>query len=488
MDQLRYGLLIFALAAAVPSCQSLFPPSLAITASGPAAGRYEVTKGLEAWVRFSSPLPQAKAEKGIVLREDGTAMRVRYNWAESRVAVVPDKGFSLGHRYDLTVAATVENDSGVDLGTDFALTFYTRADDTRPTVVFSPSAGFLADGPLQPWRLTFSKPVNRASLYSNLSLSPPFKAAFAWDTELSCVVTPLEALKSPSVYTIKLGAATAAADGNTLGTDVSSWFALGTPGPGPVPVRVAGTGSPQLKLSPVSPGGSVTFDAGFERTWGLEVEFDTPVLRSGLESLITVEPAWAFSMPYSSSTVQSVRLVPGSPLAYGTVYTLTLHRGISDAGGNPSTADWVYRFKVDGPGSAPPVLRFLAFHTNLDSPDIDVISGDHSTDYQCLHAEAFDNVGAATFVDLAFTVAAGADIDTASVMKHFSISATDANTAVAMTGVGLPQPLGTAEQTVRVGLHFNRGGSGLIVFKLASGFADTRGNATSADQSWPVLE
>ena len=478
----------------VSGCQSLFPPPLAVTASGPAAGRYSTVAGLSAWVRFSTGVPHGKTEKGITLQENGTTMAGRYTWEGNKVTVVPDAGFSLGKRYDLTVAGTVETDQGVDLGNDFALTFYTRLDDGRPMVtIASPVNGATGTDPLQPITLTFSKPVNRASFYTSLSLSPSFRAAYTWSEDgLSCVITPLEALKSPSVYTVKVGAAAADTEGNTLGTDVSVWFSVGTRGPGPVSTRVQGTpvgsDSPAVTLNPVNASGTVTFDSGFERTWGLEMDFDAPVVRSGLDSLITVEPPWSFSIPYGAATVQKVRLVPGAPLVYGTVYTLTLHKGITDAVGNPSTTERVYRFKVDGPGSAPPVLRALVFHTNLSSPDTDTILGDHSTDYQSLHMGGFTNLPSATFLDLNFTVASGANLDSASVMTHFSVSATDASTVVAITAVGLPSPLGSPTQTVRVGLLFTRGGSGLVVFRLAAGLADSLGNVTLDDQSWPVLE
>ena len=503
MAQLRHGLLILVLlvlSGVVASCQLLFPRPLGITASGPAPGRYASASGLSTWVEFSAGVPHGNAEKGIVLKENGSTMAVRYLWSGNRVTLSPDKGLAAGNRYDLTVASTVEDDQGTDLGWDFVLTFYTRLDDVRPlATITAPTNGAAAVTLFQPTTIIFSRAVDRASFYSNLTVSPSFKAAYTWGAgDLSCVVTPLEALKSPSVYTIKVGSATSDTQGNTLGTDVSIWFSTGTVGLGPTPSGVVitvlnvGPGTyvpitPLVTLSPVNPSGTVTSDSGFERTWGLQVTFDKPVVRSGLDSLITVEPSWSFSIPYTAATVLTAQLIPGAPLVWGTVYTLTVHKGVTDADGNPSTADSVYRFKVDGPGSAPPKLQAIAFHTNLANPDTNTILGDHTTDFTTIDASAF-NTTASTYLDLTFTLATGADIDLASVMSHFSISATDSSTVAAITAVGPRTVVDPTRQSVRVNFQLTRGGSGILTFKLSAGLADSLGNATAADESWPVLE
>ncbi len=90
---------------------------------------------------------------------------------------------------------------------------------------------------------------------------------------------------------------------------------------------VLGTADTGYALTPVTASGSVTADTGFERTWGLEIRFNRPVERSGLDSSITVEPAWGFTGAVYPAAHAEPDLVPSSPLAYGTTYTLTVRRG-----------------------------------------------------------------------------------------------------------------------------------------------------------------
>jgi hypothetical protein len=470
----------------------LFQPPLKVVASGPAPGRYASVSGLSVWLEFSASVPSGKAEKGIVLKENGTTLEVRYSWSGRRVVLTPVQGFSLGNRYDLSAASTIEDDHGLDLGKEFALTFYTRPDDVRPTATVTvPAYGASTTEKYQPVTLQFSRAADRASFYANLSFSPSFKAAYTWGAgDTSCVVTPLEELKSPQVYTVKLGSALADTNGNTLGTDLTSWFAEGTVTAGPSVAAVVKTASgiadASYALTPAS-SGSLSVDSGFERTWGLELRFDRPVARSGLDSLITIEPAWGFSIPYPQTFMQNIDLVPTKSLAYGTTYTLTVRKGVADSAGNLSTADQVYRFRVDGPGSAPPRLQSILFNTNLPSPTSDLILGDHSTDYTALDAGAFGSPGTATYLILAFQVALGASLDTSSLMQHFSVTATDANTSVAVTAMGTPV-IDPTHQSVRVDVLFTRGGSGLLLFKLTAGLGDSVRNATAADEAWPVLE
>ncbi len=491
MARFCYGLIVCLV---LSSCQVLFKPPLQVVSSGPAPGRYTTVEGLTVWLEFSGSVPRGKTEKGIVLKENGTTIEVRYDWSGRRVAITPVQGFSLGNRYDLSAASTIEDDNGLDLGKEFVLTFYTRHDDVRPTAAVTvPVYGSSTTDKYQPVTLQFSQAIDRASFYASLSFSPSFKAAYAWGTgDRSCVVTPLEELKSPQIYTVKLGSLLTDTNGNTLGTNLTSWFAEGAVTAGPsvesVIKKVSGTADASYALTPAASSGSLSADFGFERTWGLELRFDRPVARSGLDSFIAVEPAWGFSLPYAQTFMQNIDLIPTQPLVYGTIYTLTVRKGVADSNGNLSTADQVYRFKVDGPGSAPPKLQSILFNTNLVSPASDLILGDHSTDYTALDAGAFGNVGTATYLILTFQSAAGASIDTSSLMRHFSVLATDANTSVALTAMGTPVVVDATHQSVRVDVLFTRGGSGLLLFKLNAGLGDSLHNVTAADEVWPVLE
>jgi hypothetical protein len=469
----------------------LFQPPLRVVASGPEPGRYADASGLTVWIEFSTSVPHGQAENGAFLKENGTTMEVRYRWSGRRVVLAPVQGLALGNRYDLIVSSSVEDGTGHDLGTEFLRTFYTRPDDLRPTAaVTAPGYGTTSGDRYQPVTVRFSRAPDRASFYSAFSSTPSFKAAYDWENDDTvCVVTPLEELKSPQVYTLKVGSGLTDVYGNTSGEDVVSWFSEGTADQGPsvasVVRTVSGTADESYVLEPVS--GNRAASRGFERTWGLELRFDRPVQRSGLESFITVDPGWDYSIPYSQALVQKVDLVPSGPLVYGKTYTLTVHEGVADSAGNLLKGNRVYRFTVDGPASAPPRLRTIEFNTNLPDPVTNVIQGNHGTDFTTLNAEGFGNVAAPTFLVLTFDVAQGASMNVASFMSHFSISATDVGTSMPVTAVGLPVTLDAA-QTVRVDVLFTRAGSGLLVFKLSAGLSDSLGNSTPEDEVWPVME
>ena len=492
MARFHYGLVIAGVLLA--SCQLAFQSPLRIVSSSPAPGRYSEDSDLAAWIEFSAAVPRGRAEKGILLKENGSTMEVRYDWSGRRVNVTPVAGFSPGHRYDLNAAATIETEDGLNLAREFSVIFYTRPDDTRPTArIADPLPGAVSRNRFQPVVLQFSRPVDRASFYSAVSCSPSFRAAYVWGAEdRSCVMTPLEALKAPLTYTVRVAASLSDTIGNTLGGEVVSWFSEGAVDTGPsveaVVRTVSGVPDPSYQLVPAEASGSLSAQTGFESRWGLRIRFDRPVDRAGLDSNITVEPAWGFSLPYEQPAVQTIDLIPAEPFVYGTTYTLTVRRGVADTDGNLSSGDQIYRFKVDGPSSSPPRLQSIAFSTNLPSPAVDVIQGDHSTDYTALDAEGFGNVGTATALVLTFETARGAVLDLASLMTHFSVTATDSNTTMTVTALSRPVVLDAARQSVRADVLFTRGGSGLLVFRLSAGFADSLRNATLSDEVWPVLE
>jgi hypothetical protein len=247
---------------------------------------------------------------------------------------------------------------------------------------------------------------------------------------------------------------------------------------------------------------SLVFADGWESTWGLVIVFSEPVERDGLESLIRIEPAWAYSIDDTAAFGSVFVLSPRERLSRGALYSVTVRKGVKDAQGNESRADSSYRFMVDGPATASPAVVRLRFRDNPESTAASALYDDrlcdHSDDYSSISVSIASfpvSSTVETYADLYFSLASGARVDPFSLMDEFSIEATNSCAAFSIkkmqtSGFAEPQPLSVpGAACVRAIFDLkNASGSGLVVFKIGDGLVDSAGNPIAAAWRLPLLK
>ena len=487
MDQFYRRFLRAGLAAAgsvlLCGCPTMFPEPLEIRAFGPGSGLVPSGTAGEVWVEFSRPVPQRETEVGVTLEEGGRPVGCGYFWEGNRVTLTTDRGLSSGKTYDLRVAGWVEDHLGINLSRGFHVTFQTRSADRRPTVVISsPVPGTLAEDPFQPVVFQFSQQADRASFYRHLAVVPALRMTYHWGAgDLSCTVVPGEALEPQTVYTLRLGPEFADSEGNLQGAEAVAWFRTGDRGTTPrvlsvVPlVRGSDTEPANWTQDPGLPLAEEGETRGIEGTWGFEVRFDRPVRRAGLESMVSVEPDWAYTLPAAGEWVDRTWLVPARRMDPGVTYTMTW--------GNAQT----YRFVTDGARTGRPSVEALVVTPRSGAWGPVTVPGDHSDDYQLVGPWPEPATPEILDIRLVFRVVRGAQIDRASLLSRFSVVSTDPGTSVSVRNLGVSVPGPEDTQTVDTVVQVVRRGPGLLIIRLGAGAADSWGNTTDRDLSWPLV-
>lgn len=477
--------------------------ALEITDWHPHVGRVAASAVNEIWVEFSSPVDATKAEQALTLEENGVSMTGSYAWRGSRLVFTPVRPVSPGNDYEIAVASTAETEDGNSLAKDFRFAFTTKTETGRPRVLTTqPADGSRVAASLLPVVVNFSEPVDPTSFIAAFSVSPDPGGTIAFDVTGSIATfTPLSSWIPGTEYSVALSDTVKDLSGNRLPEAVRFRFTAGAEAvrPALAAVRPTVNGTPQgAGLIPENPlDASLQVNTGFETTWGIDLEFSEPVSRENIESFIDLQPAWSFQIDPAGAPRTHFILVPVERLVWGTMYHLTIKRGILDTSGNASASDAVYNIQADGPTTKPPRVEVVRFRTN----PADSVSPAHD---QYTTQESFANLDLSNFTpgidevsyfDLYLRLADGAAVDPFSIMRSFSVTATNgaaliAPIAVATTGFADPPPAAIAGLTpVRVSVNItNTTNSGVVTLAMSDSLTDTAGNKAAAAFSLPLLK
>jgi hypothetical protein len=189
---------------------------------------------------------------------------------------------------------------------------------------------------------------------------------------------------------------------------------------------------------------------------------------------------------------------------YGSRILVRVRSGVDDVRGNATESDIVFHLVADGPGSRPPRLvgiRVPMAPGEADPDDRELVAFAIEEPFSTIAIEDGTtrypvDVSMSTSIELYMELAEGSSLDALSLMSSFRLSSTNgaldfSAERVAVTGLDYAPPHGpwAAFAVARIdGKLTNRVDSGVVTFKLASGFEDSAGNATVADQSLPLLK
>jgi hypothetical protein len=493
-----------ALALQTLSCSPFFLPPLRIVAWSPAVERPDPSGSVEVWVEFSAPVDRTKAEAAFTLKEGSAVLPGSFSWQGNRMTFIPYQAISAGKDYELIVLDTVETERGVSLEADFHFDFSTKSDTGRPVVLgCSPVNNATIDDRYAPVVIVFSEPVDSPSFYRAFSLSPPVEGSFSWSADgATCTFTPIQPYTWQTEYLLNIQCDLTDIDGNGLAEEFSSHFSIGSDTTPPVVASVGNVagGVPGSELIPVDDptDGVVTVKELWECGWGFAVRFSEPVLRDSIESYLVFSPGWLYELDCPSEASDYFILQPKERLAYDTLYTLTVRKGVTDQQGNKTPEDLAYRFRINGPASKPPVVARLRFRLNPADPPESAAYAEYAPQdaFLSLNLAAFP-VGSTLpgYIDCYFALAQEAGINLMSLMEAFSISTTNgcasfAITAIQATGFDEPQPEPVAGAVpARIHLDIgNAAASGIVTLKLSADFIDSAGNPIAAAWQLPLLK
>jgi hypothetical protein len=494
-----------ALLGALLGCSLLLPAPLSIVTWSPGTDQPDLAS-LEVWIEFSVAPDPAKAEQAFSLTENGRAVSGRFSWAAKRMRFEPNQPLSRGNDYAMSVDQSVETSAGSSLEKEFLFEFSTREETGRPAIVsLTPADGSALADRSAPITVGFSEPVDPATFYAAFSIAPKVAGVFSWASDtLSCTYAPVEQYAWQSEYSITIRAELADMNGNTLAEDFHARFTVGTDTTAPfltaVANAVSGAAGAVTALADDPADAMVTVNSGWEAAWGFVISFSEPVMRDAIERYLSFEPGWAFRIASTAASDSAYILQPTQRLSYGTLYSLTVRKGISDTQGNSTDQDSVYRFLVNGEASTPPAPARLRFLTNPTQPPASAVYADYAPQdaLSGLALDPSEYPAAATrrsHFDIYLSTALGASIDSMSAMESISIAATNgcasiSIVAVQISGFSDPQPLeipGTSVVRAVVDIS-NHSASGVVTLRLAESFEDSLGNPMAEAWALPLLK
>ncbi|TFG63750.1 MAG: hypothetical protein E4H36_04820 [Spirochaetales bacterium] len=473
------------------SCRLFNPAPASVTIWSPQEELVSDARNCVVSLGFAEPMNETSVEEAFSLLRGGVPLSGRFTWEKKTMTFLPDEGLSLPGVYEMKLSENAEDAFGSDLDKAFYHSFYTSPDRDRPRVLsVSPSPGTAVPDVYTPVVLVFSEAVDKLSLYQSFSLSPHVPGFLDWDEGDSvCRFSPSEGYTKAADYRVVISGSLMDPAGNSLGEDFSSFFRVGTDLEPPRVLLVEDTAG-RVFIDPDLPGDNIMLvKEEWESVWDLRVTLSESVPAGGLDRYVRVDPTARFALETGTGeTTDRFDITFEEPLAWDTVYSVSLLKGLPDTGGLCLLEDAVYRFRTNGTSSRPPsitAVRFLQYPGASPPETVPLFSfGTLSLESYEPHAAGFTT----GFFDVHFVFAEGAGLDAAAFMENFSI--TTENSCAALTPVALEEGIFSGQQpaaapgesVARVWVRIlDDPAPGLVILKLASDFSDTLGNHLSED-------
>ncbi len=464
-------------------------------------------------LRFSSTPDRPRIESAFSLAANDIPVTGRFRWNGKTMRFTPDSAIDSGNVYRMTVTGDAQDVYGNALVRDFEHVFTTLASETRPTVMRTVPEQ--ADGkvhvPIEEAviHLEFNRSVDRTSFYHALSISPSFAFSVSWeDADRTATIHTMEALTPQQEYTVQLSTRLKAAHGRTMAEPFEMTVHAGLNGPGPqlLALRASHERAPSKWLDdhagelfplPAYPAErrepTVTPTPGWERFWGIEMEFDMPVHRKDVLAALEFDPEHSFSLvPEFASTSTSFEIVPDERFEFARDYTLRMEGAIRSGAGVERRIEQFARFRVDGKASRPPSVARAFF---LEDPETGQIIGPITDDDE-LDLSRYAGDTYTGFFDLyvvpgegarfgGFDVADGVTFSVENIAADLAlvnVVAGEVGTQNAFTPAPASAPA-EDEQIIRIYAEIeDLEHSGLITLAIDNSVADTYGN--EFEQDW----
>lgn len=315
-----------------------------VVSTSPANAAVGVSTSASVSATFSEPVdPTTINATSFTVRAtaSGTAVAgtVTYNAATRVATFTPSVPLATNTAYTVTIAGTVRDLAGNQMGANFQSTF-TTGDNVPPTVVSTVPADLAANvSPSVVLAATFSEAMDPATINTTTftlrvtATSAPVAGAVAYNpATTTATFTPSSPLAGGTTYTATITTGAKDAAGNALAANRIWTF-------------ITADNTPPA-VAAVSPQNTAT---GVAITSAVTVTFSEPMNASTINSTTfnlrnTVTSALVAGVVTYNAAANSATFTPGGPLANGTNYTVTVTTGATDAGGNALASQFTSSF------------------------------------------------------------------------------------------------------------------------------------------------
>jgi hypothetical protein len=289
------------------------------------------------------------------------AATVTYNAATATATLTPTTALDPSRQYTASLTTAVQGGDGTALAATKNWSFTTADPMTVTTKVPAPLATGVSTGAIV--RATFSRAADATTLTAtNVTLKTAggtsVTGTISYDaTTRTVTFVPSAKLALSTQYTAKIAAAVKAADGSTLGADVS-WSFTTSSTQSTAPSVVATSPAASATSVPTDTVVTATFDRAMDAA---TITGQNVLLRDSTN--VTV----AATISYDSAS-QTARITPTAPLGSAKVYTAQLTTAVRAADGTPLAATVTWSFTTaDCPCSL--LAGLTPQSTNLDVAD-----------------------------------------------------------------------------------------------------------------------
>ncbi len=316
-----------------------------VLAAYPAAGAQGLDAGEGIWVLFSIPMDTEKTQTAFHLSSSNGNTQGSFRWDLNRMFFIPKVPLSSAGEYTMIAGRGSESIHGLDLQEDFIVRFFAGGDTGKPSLISSSPAdgttGVMSSAPIT---LTFSEPIDFATVLSGISVSPPFLHTMTLDsTQMQVTIVPTSPLVNGTNYTVTVKTSVKDLTGNALNAEKTISFTVGTD---------------TLKPSLVSvTSGSVTFAEGVttnsvERAVPLVVTFSEAMDPVSAENALTLSPSVTSVKTWLTPSALQVT----ASLSAESNYTIAVDTTAADAAGNTIARSYSFPFYTDGVNSVRPMV------------------------------------------------------------------------------------------------------------------------------------
>jgi hypothetical protein len=316
-----------------------------ITTTSPGNGAVNVPAASKIEMTWSKGMDKSSAEGAFAITP-AAAGAWAWGAGDTVQTLAPASPLANDTKYTVTVNTSAKDSGGTPTPSVYSFSFTTakgggnQSDTTPPTVIMNDPADGAANVALDKTvSITFSEPMDTASVEGAFSIKPARGMAFSWSGNVLSARPDLKYDKGRMVE-VSVGISAKDVAGNALAKPHTFSFKTEGEGTSGVPPLVKFTNPPDKST-------------GVALSNPIEVGFTQEMSAASLTNAFAISPAISFTVQAQAALAM---LKYGGQLKAGTKYTVTVSKEVASTEGIIMGAPYVFTFTT-GDGSGPPAAQ-----------------------------------------------------------------------------------------------------------------------------------